>query len=125
MLCFKNKVILITGSSCGVGAATAIKFAEAGAAGIVVNYRKNRDAAKAVAEIIEPKGTKALLAQADISYVAQVQSLVQRTLDVFGRLDVLVANVYCVKSTCINFGRVHFSENDCDFYSALESTMGN
>jgi 3-oxoacyl-[acyl-carrier protein] reductase len=83
---------LITGASRGVGAAAAIKFAEAGAAGVVVNYRSNREAALTVAEAVERAGAKPLLIQADISHANEVQALVRQTVDYFGRLDVVVAN---------------------------------
>lgn len=92
MLCFKNQAVLITGASRGVGAATAIKFAEAGAAGVVINYRTNRDAALAVAEAVERAGASALLVQADVSRAGEARSLVRQTTDRFGRLDVVVAN---------------------------------
>lgn len=92
MLCFKNQIVLITGASRGVGAATAIKFAEAGAAGLVINYRANRDAALTVAEAVERAGAKALLVQADISHADQALSLVRQTMDRFERLDIVVAN---------------------------------
>lgn len=92
MLSFKNQIILITGASRGVGAATAIKFAEAGAAGIVINYRSNRDAARAVAEEVGRAGAEPLLVRADISRANEVQALVKQAVDHFGRLDVVVAN---------------------------------
>jgi 3-oxoacyl-[acyl-carrier protein] reductase len=92
MLSFRNQVVLITGASRGVGATTAIKFAEAGAAGVVINYRANRDAALTVAEAVERAGANALLVQADVSRTEQVQALVKQTVDRFGRLDVAVAN---------------------------------
>lgn len=92
MLCFKDQIILITGASRGVGAAAAIKFAEAGAAGVVINYQANRDAALSVAEFVEHAGAKVLLAQANVSHADQVQSLVEQTVGHFGRLDVVVAN---------------------------------
>ena len=92
MLSFKNQIILITGASRGVGAAAAIKFAGAGAAGVVINYKTNRDAALAVAEAVERFGARALVAQADVSAAVEAKSLFQQTLETFGRLDVVVAN---------------------------------
>jgi len=92
MLCFKNQVVLITGASRGVGAATALKFAEASATGIVINYRTNRDAAVTVAKAVEHLGAKALLVQADVSHGDEAKSLVQQAINCFGKLDVVVAN---------------------------------
>lgn len=92
MLSFKNQIVLITGASRGVGAAAAIRFAEAGAAGVVINYKTNRDAAMAVAESVERIGAEALPIQADVSLADETKSLVKQTLERFGRLDVVVAN---------------------------------
>ncbi len=92
MLSFKNQVILITGASRGVGAAAAIKFAEAGAAGVVINFKANRNAAESVARSVEHFGAKALALQADVSIATEAKSLFKQTLETFGRLDVVVAN---------------------------------
>jgi 3-oxoacyl-[acyl-carrier protein] reductase len=92
MFSFKDKVILITGASRGIGAAAAIKFAEASAAGVVINYRQNRRAAEAVAAAVEQAGAKPFVIQADISRVDESGALVKKSVDRFGRLDVVVAN---------------------------------
>ncbi|MBP6820099.1 MAG: SDR family oxidoreductase [Acidobacteria bacterium] len=92
MLSFKNQIVLITGASRGVGAAAAIRFAEAGATGIVINYKTNRNAAMAVAESVEHVGAEALTVQADVSLADETKSLVKQALEKFGRLDVVVAN---------------------------------
>ena len=92
MLSFKNQIVLITGASRGVGAAAAIRFAEAGATGIVINYKTNRNAAMVVAESVERIGAKALPVQADVSLADETKSLVKQTLENFGRLDVVVAS---------------------------------
>jgi 3-oxoacyl-[acyl-carrier protein] reductase len=92
MFSFKDKVILITGASRGIGAAAAIKFAEANAAGVVINYRQNRQAALAVASAVEQAGAKAIVLEADISRAEDSGALVKESIDRFGRLDVVVAN---------------------------------
>ncbi len=92
MLSFKNQVILITGASRGVGAAAAIKFAEAGAAGVVINFKANRSAAESVARSVEHFGAKTLAVKADVSIASEAKSLFKQTLGTFGRLDVVVAN---------------------------------
>ncbi len=92
MLSFNNQIILITGASRGVGAASAIKFAEAGASGVIINYRNNRAAALAVAKSVEAAGTNALVAQADVSRGDETAALVKLAVESFGRLDVVVAN---------------------------------
>ena len=92
MLSFRNPVVLITGTLRGVGATTAIKFAEAGVAGVVINYRANRDAALTFTEAVERTGANALLVQADVSLAEQAHALVKQTVDCFGRPDVVIAN---------------------------------
>lgn len=82
----KEKVVLITGASRGIGAAAARRFA-AGGCRVVVNYNRSRAQAEALAEEI---GGWAI--QADVSDPAQVQSMVDNVLDKFCQLDILVCN---------------------------------
>jgi 3-oxoacyl-[acyl-carrier protein] reductase len=92
MFSLKDRVTLITGASRGIGAATARLFAEAGARAVVVNYHANRDAAEAVCADCRAHGAEALAVQADVGRVAAVRRMVARTVERFGRLDVVVAN---------------------------------
>ncbi len=92
MISFQNQVILITGASRGIGAATAIKFAQAGAAAVVINYHTHREAALATAKAVEQAGAAALVWQADVSRSVEARALIDQTLERFQRLDVLVAN---------------------------------
>ena len=87
----KGKVAVVTGASKGIGAAIAEKLAEDGAA-VVVNYGSSaKDAAKVVAQI-ESKGGQAIAVQADVSTTAGIKTLFQKTIDKFGKVDVLVNN---------------------------------
>jgi len=90
---FKSKVIIVTGSSTGIGAGTAIKFASEGAAGITLHGRKE-DALKKVKEQCEKagKGTKVHIVIGDITNQDVREKLVKETVQQFGRLDVLVNN---------------------------------
>jgi len=92
LLDFKDRTVLITGASRGIGAGTAIKFAEAGCAGVAINYLGNRSAAEGVAESVRRQGAHPLLVQGDVSNERESGAIVQNVLDHFGRLDVLVAN---------------------------------
>jgi len=92
MVSFEGQVILITGGSRGIGAAAAVKFAQTGAAGVVINYRAHRDAAFATADAVERAGSRALPLQGDVSHPDEARALVDHTLEKFGRLDVVVAN---------------------------------
>jgi len=87
----KDKVALVTGSSRGIGKAIAIAFAEEGAK-VMVNYTSNEKAANEVMETIQKRGGQARVFKADVAKKAEVQALVQATVDAFGGLDILVNN---------------------------------
>jgi len=87
-----DKVAIITGGSRGIGKATVLRFAEAGAH-VVINYLSKEDEAIALAnEIREKFGREAIAIQADVSKIEQANDLIEATLDKLGRIDVLVAN---------------------------------
>lgn len=85
-----GKVALITGSSRGIGRAIAERMAEMGAK-VVISSRK-ADACEDVANAIRAKGGKAIAHAASISDRGALQGLVDRTIDEWGRIDVLVCN---------------------------------
>ncbi len=87
----QGKVALITGSSQGIGKAIALRFAREGA-DVVINSGHAGDAAREVVGEVEALGRKALLVQADVSQVDEVQRLVAESHAHFGRVDVLVNN---------------------------------
>lgn len=86
-----GKVAVVTGSSRGIGRATAIKLAGLGAR-VVVNYLSNETAAEDVLRTIHEMGGEAIAIQADVGIFEDAQRLIQSTLDHFGRLDILVNN---------------------------------
>lgn len=86
-----SKVILITGGSRGIGAATAIKAAQKGYH-VCINYRSNREAALKVIDTINNNGGKAIAFEADISNEHQVIDLFAETDKKLGRLSALVNN---------------------------------
>jgi len=83
-------VALVTGSSSGIGAATARRLADHGAPVALVARR--RDRLEIFASEIEKAGGTALVVEADISEHTQAGAAVQQTVDQFGRLDTLVNN---------------------------------
>ena len=87
----ENKVAVVTGSSSGIGAAIALAFAGEGAA-VVVNYARHPEAAQSVVEKIENSGGKSVAVGADVSDPKEVDALVQKATDAFGRLDIMVNN---------------------------------
>ncbi|NCW40307.1 MAG: SDR family oxidoreductase [Betaproteobacteria bacterium] len=84
-------VLLVTGASRGIGAATAVLAAQRGWR-VVVNYSSNRAAADDVARQIQQAGSEALVVQADVSDEAQIMAMFQRIDSHWGRLDGLVNN---------------------------------
>jgi 3-oxoacyl-[acyl-carrier protein] reductase len=86
-----GKVALVTGSSRGIGRATAIALAGCGAA-VIVNYRGQAEAAAAVVAQIEAGGGRATAVQADVSVAADIERLVKTTIETYGSLDILVNN---------------------------------
>ncbi len=89
-LVLNNKVVIITGASSGVGRSLAFAFARRAARVVLVARRAER--LEAVRREIEPYTTDVLVIPADISDEAQLQRVVDETLERFGRIDVLVNN---------------------------------
>ncbi|WP_077488498.1 SDR family oxidoreductase [Sinomonas mesophila] len=87
----ENKTAIVTGSSRGIGAATAKILAEEGAA-VVINYRQKAPRANKVVAEIEAAGGRAVAVGGDLTSADDVDALAQAALDSFGSLDVLVLN---------------------------------
>jgi 3-oxoacyl-(acyl-carrier-protein) reductase len=86
----KDKVAVITGAGSGIGEATAIRFAKEGAK-VVIND-VNMEAANSVLEKIKGNGGEAIVLQADISKKEEVEGMMQKVMENYGKLDVLVNN---------------------------------
>jgi 3-oxoacyl-[acyl-carrier protein] reductase len=86
-----GKVAVVTGSSAGVGRATALGFAERGCA-VVINYNRSQAEAEEAAENCRAKGVKAIVVQADVSVEADCRRLIQTAVNSLGHLEILVNN---------------------------------
>ena len=87
-----KKTVLITGSSQGIGAATALKFAKEGY-NVIINYNSSKDKALELAESIESQyNVKALPIKCDISNEDEIKNMVEQSYKTFGNIDVLVNN---------------------------------
>ncbi len=85
----KGKVVLVTGSACGLGAVL-VRAAAQRRARVVINCRTNRKRADALGQEIQKHGGEALVCRADVTDYEQARGLVDETLKAFGRVDVLV-----------------------------------
>ncbi len=86
-----DKVVIVTGSSRGLGAEIAQKMAAAGAK-VCVNYLQSQDAAEQVVVDIIAAGGEAISYQADVTELEEVKAMAQAVIERFGRIDVLVNN---------------------------------
>lgn len=87
----RGKTAVVTGASRGIGRATAIRLAEAGA-NVAVNYLNNKTAADETVESCVRRGVRAVAVQADVANLKDVQKLTATALEQFGAIDVLIAN---------------------------------
>lgn len=88
----RGRVALVTGGATGIGRATVLRLAKAGAAGVAINYRTAKDEAEQLAAEVSQIGAAALCVHADVKSDEQVRRMVQQVNERFGRLDVLVNN---------------------------------
>lgn len=86
-----NQVALVTGASSGIGAATAILFAELGAR-VAIGYHHNSDGAQTVLNAIAAGGGHAILSRADLSQPSGVDELMKQVTHELGPVDILVNN---------------------------------
>jgi 3-oxoacyl-[acyl-carrier protein] reductase len=86
-----QRVAIVTGSSRGIGRGIALSLAERGW-DIIINYHSNAAAAEEVRLAVQGLGTHALLVQADLANLADLNHMVDATLERYGRIDLLVNN---------------------------------
>ena len=87
----KNRVALITGGDSGIGRAVALAFAREGA-DVAISYLSEHDDAQETARLVEEAGKSALLLPGDLADVSYCETIVTKTVDRFGRIDILVNN---------------------------------
>lgn len=86
-----KRTVLITGSSRGIGRATAKKFAIEGY-NVIINYYKSKDKAYSLLEELLSFGANAIVVQGDVSDRKQVEGMFKKSYEKFGNIDVLVNN---------------------------------
>ncbi|MGJ7036854.1 NAD(P)-dependent dehydrogenase (short-subunit alcohol dehydrogenase family) [Shinella sp. BE166] len=88
---FEGKVVLITGGSRGLGAATAEAFARQGA-DVAITYAASAEKAEAVVEVLKAKGVRAIAIKSDQADLSSARPLIDKVIAEFGKLDILVNN---------------------------------
>lgn len=105
----QDKIALVTGGTTGIGRATAIAYAKAGAK-VVVSGRREKEGKETIA-LIEKAGGTGLFVRADVAVEADVKNLVAATLRAYGRLDIAFNNAG-VESSVI---KPTHEQDDADF----------
>ncbi len=117
---YKDKVVLVTGGSRGIGRAICVAYSKAGAS-VIINYAGNEAAAKETLALCEaaareyfadneedvPK-VRALIIKADVSSSSEVSAMVKQGIEAFGRIDILVNNAGITKDNLM----LRMSEQD-------------
>src|SRR5690625_1118737 len=86
----QNKTTVITGGGSGIGRSTALLFAEEGAEVVVADL--NEDTGKETVEMIEKNGGKAIFQYVDVIEPSDVEQLIKKTIETYGKLDVMINN---------------------------------
>ncbi|GGA09384.1 SDR family oxidoreductase [Okeania sp. KiyG1] len=106
---FDGKVALVTGGSSGIGKAAALAFAQAGAK-VVIASRGVEEGEQAVHEICA-RGSDAIFVKTDVSQANEVEALVNKTVDTYGRLDCAFNNA----GVGVLRPLINYSEDDWDY----------
>ncbi len=85
----KNKTALVTGGARDIGRAVSVTLAKAGVS-VIINYYDNEEQANETLQMINDFGGKAILVQGDMTKWESVQNLVNKGVDAFGKIDILV-----------------------------------
>lgn len=105
----ENKTALVTGGSRGIGRAIALKLAEYGA-NVAITYARSADAAEQVKQDIESAGVKAMAMQADAVSFEAAEEVIQKIMDAWGQLDIVVNNAGITRDNLI----LRMKEEDWD-----------
>ncbi|HWU59391.1 MAG TPA: SDR family oxidoreductase [Microbacteriaceae bacterium] len=113
----EGKIAVITGADSGIGKAVAIAFAREGA-DVVVSYLEEHDDAAETEHWVQDAGRKALLIPGDLTDPEHCRQIIQKTVDAFGRVDILVSNA-AFQMTYENFEDI----SDADWDKTLATNL--
>lgn len=85
-----EKVVVITGAASGMGRAAALRFASAGASMVIADI--NLEGLADTANLVDREGGRASITEADVSQRSDVERMVATAMEVYGRVDVMIAN---------------------------------
>ena len=105
----ENKVVFVTGGSRGIGKEVALKFAENGY-NIVVNYISDKTDVQGLKKEFEEKGVKSLILKANVVNSEEIENVVTKAIEEFGKIDVLVNNAGITKDNLL----MRMSEEEFD-----------
>src|SRR5438132_197627 len=88
-----GRVAIVTGGGTGIGRATCIRLARAGAKAVLINYSRSAAEAESTSEELRGLGTEGVAHRADVADESMVKAMVASTVERWGRLDVLVNSV--------------------------------
>lgn len=103
----KNRNVLVTGSSRGLGAVISEKFALEGA-NVAINYANDKTAADELVQKLKAHGTKIVALKADCGVIDEINHLVNETIKELGGLDVLIGNAVCLDEFFYNITTYNF-----------------
>jgi len=105
----RGRVAIVTGGAQGIGKSIATQLASAGANVVIADVAEG--IAESTAEEISKKGTEAISVSVDVSSLSSVQEMVKKTLDKFGRIDILINNAGVTRDALV----MRMKEEDWDF----------
>ena len=105
----EKKVVFVTGASRGIGKEVALKYAENGY-NVVINYASDKTDVKSLKKEFEEKNVETIIEKADVTNSNQIEELVKKAIEKFGKIDVLVNNAGITKDNLL----MRMSEEEFD-----------
>ena len=105
----EKKVVFVTGASRGIGKEVALKYAENGY-NVVINYASDKTDVESLKKEFEEKNVETIIEKADVTNSNQIEELVKKAIEKFGKIDVLVNNAGITKDNLL----MRMSEEEFD-----------